>query len=157
MVKLFEYLTWLSLESVTEFKISWTKINHFSDILQLKMYRISRNTVKNQKKRHKSCPIKPQSHSPLQPLSLSKAVSHKVINSPYKRKQLFKLRKRKVPMTLNELSEHLAPIAYIGKRQTSTSYQSDSEERSPPAEDSRVMDEEDRSDKEGSSKLRLRI
>jgi hypothetical protein len=41
-------------------------------------------------------------------------------------------------------------MAYIGKRQTSTSYESDSEVKQAPIKDSRLMDEENRSN-EGSS------
>lgn len=120
------------------------------------MNRYLRKTKNNTKKRHSSCPNNPQSSRPSLTLKLTKAFSHKAKNSPYKRKRLFKLRKRPIPLTLDELSEQLAPMALIGKRQTSGSYLSDSEPLDEPLRDSRVMDEED-SSFEKSSDLKLGV
>jgi len=68
-----------------------------------------------------------------------------------RRKKILKIRRRPIPLTLHQLSESLAPIAYIGKRKICGSYKSDSEMMSSLGQDNRIMDEEIRNSRSNSN------
>jgi hypothetical protein len=104
------------------------------------------------KQRSSSCPCSPtiSGTSNIIPV-VPKTGSAKVRQSPGKKRKLFKFRKRDVPLSLEQLSHKLLPMAYIGKRQTSSSYDTDQETKTAPVDDDLVMDEENSSQNQDGS------